>query len=79
MDEPTLGDFVGEEADDEPAEGTEATDQSAGGGPVPSGDTAVASTYRWAPEGAACPACGATVEGRWRTDEGFVCGECYEW
>ena len=55
------------------------------------GPTATA-TYRWAPDGAACAACEATVERLWLADVGeegtraavdrdaeYVCADCKEW
>ena len=37
------------------------------------------STLRWSSDGAACDACGATVERRWEDDGAFVCGDCKTW
>jgi hypothetical protein len=37
------------------------------------------STYEWTPAGAACEACDALVERRWRDDEKLVCADCKEW
>ncbi|WP_276259416.1 DUF7573 domain-containing protein [Haloglomus litoreum] len=37
------------------------------------------STYDWSPGGAACAACGATVEARWRDEPGLVCADCKAW
>ena len=37
------------------------------------------STYAWSPDGAPCDACGATVDERWRDDQGLVCADCKEW
>lgn len=36
-------------------------------------------TMRRAPDGAACEACGETVERRWLDGGAFVCAECKEW
>ena len=36
-------------------------------------------TYRFAPDGAACDACGTTVQKRWHDDGAFVCTDCKEW
>ncbi|MFW5903667.1 MAG: DUF7573 domain-containing protein [Halolamina sp.] len=36
-------------------------------------------TYRWTPEGVACPECGTIVERRWRDGEVFVCPDCKQW
>lgn len=37
------------------------------------------STYDWTPTGASCAACSATVERRWRDDDGLVCADCKSW
>lgn len=37
------------------------------------------STMDWTPDGAACAACGATVERRWRDDGRLVCLDCKQW
>lgn len=49
--------------------------------PEPSGEGAepAVSTYEFAPGGAACAACGESVEKRWRDDAGLVCPGCKEW
>jgi hypothetical protein len=36
-------------------------------------------TYQWAPDGAGCEACGATVERRWRDGDLLVCPDCKDW
>ena len=36
-------------------------------------------TYAWSGEGAACGACGETVEQRWQQDGGLVCIDCKDW
>ena len=36
-------------------------------------------TMRFAPDGAACDACGETVERRWHDDGAFVCADCKAW
>lgn len=64
------------ESDDATADdGTESAD---GVTAAQTPDPAVA-TYDWTPGGAACAACGETVERRWRDGPGFVCGECKDW
>jgi len=65
--------------DDEPGDGDEeetADDEETAeaGSPAP---TAV--TGAWAPGGAACDACGATVRRRWRDGAEMVCGDCKGW
>ena len=42
-------------------------------------DEGAAVTYEWAPGGAVCGVCGASVEARWRDGEAFVCADCKEW
>jgi hypothetical protein len=37
------------------------------------------STYAWAPSGATCDACGASVERRWRDEGDLVCADCKSW
>lgn len=37
------------------------------------------STYAFAPEGAACAACGAVVRRRWRQGRELVCPDCKRW
>ena len=41
--------------------------------------TELAPTYQWTPDGAPCAVCGATVERRWREEDGFVCTDCKDW
>ncbi len=36
-------------------------------------------TYRWSPNGAECPDCGAVAERRWHDGERFVCPACKDW
>ncbi len=36
-------------------------------------------TYRWSPNGAECPDCGAVTERRWHDGERFVCPACKDW
>lgn len=40
---------------------------------------AVEATMAFAPDGADCAACGATVERRWQGESGLVCADCKEW
>ena len=61
-----------------------ATDGDAGAERAADGDPSdadegAAVTYEWAPGGAACGVCGASVEARWRDGEAFVCADCKEW
>lgn len=82
MEEPTLADFAGEAGagEGEPtASDDDTTPARHGDRPDEEADSGVSAVYRWAPSGAACPACGTNVAGRWRADAGFVCGECKEW
>lgn len=82
-----------DDAEDEGAEGTETgTAGGADATEATASDEAAAvdsergsaalATARWDPEGGTCPACGETVERRWRADEAsaeFVCADCKEW
>ncbi|MBX0295375.1 DUF7573 domain-containing protein [Haloarcula nitratireducens] len=43
------------------------------------GVTPATTTYAWSGEGAACGACGGTVERRWQQDGSLVCADCKEW
>jgi hypothetical protein len=73
------------EADADDAEPAQAPDGDSSGGPdegapvaADSVDPAV-STYGWGPDGGTCAACGATVERRWRGEDGLVCPDCKSW
>jgi hypothetical protein len=59
----------------------EDTDEGEGGAALPPDAEvpAVEMTMAFAPEGAECTACGATVERRWQGDGRLVCGDCKEW
>lgn len=58
-----------------------------GGGDVESGDErappssvgTATPTHEWTPDGAACDACGGTVQRRWRGEPGLVCEDCKDW
>jgi len=39
----------------------------------------IGTTYGSSPGGSACESCGATVQGRWRDDERWVCVDCKDW
>ena len=56
------------------ADSTDPTDA-----PGPSAVEPAVPTYDWTPEGAACEACDAVVERRWRDDAGLVCADCKTW
>lgn len=56
----------------------EATDDTEDATPNPGGD-GISPTYTWSPDGAACAACGAVVERRWREDGDLVCPACKSW
>lgn len=87
----SLDDFVGGESgerdgSDDADAGAEArteTEANAGtkadaGAKAAEADAAVG-TYRWAPDGVACAACGETVERLWLDDGEQVCEACKEW
>ncbi|WP_255152388.1 DUF7573 domain-containing protein [Halorarius halobius] len=65
------GDDGGADAADDPAS---ADDDPNFADPEPA-----VSTYAFSPGGAACAACGETVEKRWRDESGLVCGDCKAW
>lgn len=58
--------------------GTE-TEGTATGGTGPGETSEATSTYAWTPDGVSCPACGASVERRWRDGDRLVCAECVSW
>ena len=87
----SLDDFLGgersEESESADAEGpaADADDAASAAGTEPAAEAETAdippakTTYAWDGEGAACEACGETVERRWQQDGGLVCIECKEW
>jgi hypothetical protein len=91
MEDRSLDDFVDAEEDVESTTGTGDGAADADGSPEGSsddGDTTgsgadgvdpAAATSRVDPGGVACPACGETVERRWRDGGDFVCTACKEW
>ncbi|MFA1609411.1 DUF7573 domain-containing protein [Halobellus rubicundus] len=56
-------------------------DSDESGHPDPQDVEPAAATYRWEPDGAECPACGATVERLWSGEDGKgqVCADCKDW
>jgi len=78
----SLDDFLGGESSkqseaadaDASTGGTEPTDETTS----PDGEPAT-TTYAWSGDGAACGACGETVEQRWQQDGGLVCIDCKDW
>ena len=87
MKDRSLEDFVAGDRAETAAEAeandeTEAAEEPADDTAEESADEAALATARWDAEGAACSACGETVERRWRADENsteFVCADCKEW
>lgn len=67
-DDPTDPTGADASADVDPADG--APDRTGSTAPI---------TCEWTPGGAACEACGATVERRWRDGAARVCADCKEW
>lgn len=61
------------DAESRTADGTDA------GSPADGAADPVRPVAQWRPNGAACGACGAMVERRWRDEDCLVCGECYDW
>lgn len=53
--------------------------ESATGGAEPGETSDATSTYAWTRDGVDCPACGASVERRWRDGDRLVCAECVSW
>ncbi|KPN30056.1 hypothetical protein SY89_00778 [Halolamina pelagica] len=102
-DDASLTDFAGEAAGDEaaghgeraasgPGDGDpEANEPEADDPDAESAPETPTFTYTSTPDGAACAACGASVEQRWRAGEGgaaeapdlapdaLVCSDCKEW
>jgi len=87
-----LDEFIGEdeEADDSGATDPERDEPPTDGGSESAGDDVDAesdaddeggavSTTAFAPEGAACESCGASVRRRWRDDGALVCADCKAW
>lgn len=84
----SLDDFVGGDSDAEHGDDIERDDDADHESPSatdteeavePDTVAPATPTYRFAPDGAACDACGATVEKRWHDDSAFVCADCKEW
>ncbi|MBV0924164.1 hypothetical protein KTS45_08085 [Halomicroarcula limicola] len=86
----SLDQFLGDGDDDAEAGESEAvtnaesearTDGADGTAEAESGEevAAATTTYAWSGEGAACGACGETVERRWQQDGSLVCSDCKEW
>ena len=70
-------------ADDAPAAEDDTPDAEADdNAPEATADAEVepaVSTYAFSPDGAACDACGAVVQKRWRDESGLVCPDCKAW
>ncbi|MFB6218087.1 MAG: hypothetical protein ABEH77_02745 [Halobacteriaceae archaeon] len=91
MDDATLDQFAGDTGDGDDTstgdgaggsdgDGGAATDQAGGGATGgAAGEAPAVSTFAWTPGGAACAACGAVVEHRWRREAGLVCADCADW
>ncbi|SFP38759.1 MULTISPECIES: DUF7573 domain-containing protein [Halolamina] len=83
-DDASLSDFAGRDGD-------EAGDGSTVDDPTDDAPATPTYTYTSTPDGAACAACGESVETRWRAGEGgaadetdldpdaLVCPDCKEW
>ena len=78
--------FTGEaeDAETDPDDGHDAeTDPDADSDTTTEGDGSQspgpAGTYRWDPDGAECPRCGAPSDRQWIDDGAFVCPECKSW
>lgn len=74
-----------ERVDDDGKGVDDGTDDGSDGGGATSGTASdddrppATVTCEWTPGGAACEACGATVERRWDDGGDRVCAECKEW
>lgn len=73
----TLDEFLGGESDDEGVDADAVDAEAAGDTDADVAPAAV--TCEWTPGGAACEACGATVERRWTDGDARVCVNCKEW
>lgn len=73
--EPESADDAPEESEADAADKTE----SEGAAAIPGDVEPAAVTYRWAPDGARCGECGASVDRLWSGESGPVCSECKEW
>ncbi|QCJ45726.1 hypothetical protein [Haloprofundus sp. MHR1] len=76
----SVGDGESPEEDTERSEPNDGDIKSPNDGDAEDAKPAVA-TFRWSSTGAACDACGETVQRRWRDEEtdGFVCIDCKPW
>lgn len=74
-----LGGDDGDGADDDgdTDDGADDTTEKDGAGDDSAG--AAVSTTAFAPEGATCESCGASVRRRWRDDGALVCADCKAW
>jgi hypothetical protein len=45
----------------------------------PGAVTPATPTVRWSPAGEPCASCDETVERRWQSEAGPVCGDCVDW
>jgi hypothetical protein len=82
----SLDDFLGSDETEERAASDETTnperdesDEAVDTADAGDGVTPATPTYRFAPDGAVCDACDATVQRRWHDGGQFVCADCKEW
>ena len=67
---------------DSDADGGAPSDDSTTGDDAPADTDDVEpaqATYAWAPDGASCDRCAATVTARWRDGDDLVCADCKDW
>ena len=67
------------DTDGENTEGDVAPDAETGSGNAAVDADPATPTYRWSPDGAPCPGCGAAARRRWRDGDEFVCADCKDW
>jgi len=75
----SLDEFLGADADEEPSDAGDTNTEADADATCEDASEPTLSTTAFAPEGADCEDCGATVGRRWRDDGALVCGSCKEW
>ena len=75
----SLDEFLGADADEESSDTGDTNAEGDADATCEDASEPTLSTTAFAPEGADCEACGATVGRRWRDDGALVCGSCKEW
>ena len=75
----SLDEFLGVDADEESSDAGDTNTEGDADATHEDTPAAALSTTTFAPEGADCEACGATVGRRWRDGDALVCGSCKGW